>query len=51
MRIFSLSISFFSIILSLSSYIRRIEIFDKCIDEMEFFFFWTKLSIRYEESE
>lgn len=40
MRIFSLSISFFSIILSLSSYIRRIEIFDKCIDEMEFFFFF-----------
>lgn len=39
MRIFSLSLSFFSIILSLSSYIRRIEIFDKCIDEMEFFFF------------
>lgn len=36
---FPLSLSFFSIILSLSSYICRIEIFDKCIDEMEFFFF------------
>lgn len=42
MRIFSLSLSFFSIILSLSSYIRRIEIFDKCIDEMEFFFFFER---------